>query len=469
MKEFYSMSCVTIHPTSLTCFKAYDIRGELGVNLDVAIAYRVGRAVAQHFQATNVLIGFDARETSLELATATMSGICDAGSNVMLIGLAGTEEMYSAVTEFNACAGIEITASHNPINYNGMKVVKSGSQPLDDQQDFQAIKLLAENETWIENPSKGTVKDISKDARKKYVQRALSFLNHSNLKPLKIVVNSGNGAAGPTFDAIADKLSSLGAPLEFTRVHHEPDHTFPNGIPNPLLPENHAATGDVVKREGADFGVAFDGDFDRCFFFDASGEFVPGEYVVGLLAIIFLDKEVGAKIVHDPRVVWNTQDIVSEKSGIAVQSKTGHAFVKQTMRAHEAIYGGEMSAHHYFRDFAYCDSGMIPWLLMAELLSTSGKSLGDLVADRFKKFPSSGEQNFIVANPDKVIATILAKYGDEAELDEMDGVSLSFSDWRFNLRKSNTEPLIRLNVEARGEQAGLEQKIIDLKTLIDSC
>lgn len=469
MKEFYSMSCVIIHPTSLTCFKAYDIRGELGVNLDVAIAYSVGRAVAQHFQATNVLIGFDARETSLELATATMSGICDAGSNVMLIGLAGTEEMYSAVTEFNACAGIEITASHNPINYNGMKIVKSGSQPLDDQQDFQAIKLLAENETWIENPSKGTVKDISKDARKKYVQRALSFLNHSNLKPLKIVVNSGNGAAGPTFDAIADKLSSLGAPLEFTRVHHEPDHTFPNGIPNPLLPENHAATGDVVKREGADFGVAFDGDFDRCFFFDASGEFVPGEYVVGLLTSIFLDKEVGAKIVHDPRVVWNTQDIVSEKSGIAVQSKTGHAFVKQTMRAHEAIYGGEMSAHHYFRDFAYCDSGMIPWLLMAELLSTSGKSLGDLVADRFKKFPSSGEQNFIVANPDKVIATILAKYGDEAELDEMDGVSLSFSDWRFNLRKSNTEPLIRLNVEARGEQAGLEQKIIDLKTLIDSC
>jgi phosphomannomutase len=469
MKEFYSMSCVIIHPTSLTCFKAYDIRGELGVNLDVAIAYSVGRAVAQHFQATNVLIGFDARETSLELATATMSGICDAGSNVMLIGLAGTEEMYSAVTEFNACAGIEITASHNPINYNGMKIVKSGSQPLDDQQDFQAIKLLAENETWIENPSKGTVKDISKDARKKYVQRALSFLNHSNLKPLKIVVNSGNGAAGPTFDAIADKLSSLGALLEFTRVHHEPDHTFPNGIPNPLLPENHAATGDVVKREGADFGVAFDGDFDRCFFFDASGEFVPGEYVVGLLTSIFLDKEVGAKIVHDPRVVWNTQDIVSEKSGIAVQSKTGHAFVKQTMRAHEAIYGGEMSAHHYFRDFAYCDSGMIPWLLMAELLSTSGKSLGDLVADRFKKFPSSGEQNFIVANPDKVIATILAKYGDEAELDEMDGVSLSFSDWRFNLRKSNTEPLIRLNVEARGEQAGLEQKIIDLKTLIDSC
>ena len=260
-----------------------------------------------------------------------------------------------------------------------------------------------------------------------------------------------------------------GLRLQFIRVHHEPDHTFPNGIPNPLLPENHAVTGDVVKRERADFGVAFDGDFDRCFFFDASGDFVPGEYVVGLLASIFLDKEAGAKIVHDPRVIWNTQDIVSDKSGVAVQSKTGHAFIKQTMRAHEAVYGGEMSAHHYFRDFAYCDSGMIPWLLMAELVSTSGKSLGELVADRFKKFPSSGEQNFTVSDPDKVIATILAKYGDAAALDDMDGVSLSFPDWRFNLRKSNTEPLIRLNVEARGEQAGLEQKINDLKKLIESC
>ena len=456
-------------PTALSCFKAYDIRGELGVNFDTEIAYRIGRAVAQNFQAKNIVIGFDARETSPELAAATMRGICDAGSNVMSIGLAGTEEMYLAVTEFNTCAGIEITASHNPINYNGLKIVKSGSQPLNDQEDFQVIKALAENETWVEHPPKGSVQDISKEARQKYVQRVLSFLNHSNLKPLKIVVNSGNGAAGPTFDAITYELGRIGSPLVFIRVHHEPDHTFPNGIPNPLLPLNHAATSDVVKREGADFGVAFDGDFDRCFFFDAAGEFIPGEYLVGLLASIFLEKEVGAKIVHDPRVIWNTQDIVSEKSGVTVQSKTGHAFIKQTMRAHEAVYGGEMSAHHYFRDFAYCDSGMIPWLLMAELISTSGKSLGDLVADRFRKFPSSGEQNFTVSDPDKVIATILATYGETATLDKMDGVSLSFPDWRLNLRKSNTEPLIRLNVEARGEQADLKQKINDLKKLIESC
>ena len=463
------MKEVKIHLAALTCFKAYDVRGELGVNFDIQIAYRIGRAVAQHFQAKNIVIGFDARETSPELAVATTRGICDAGSNVMSIGLAGTEEMYWSVTEFNACAGIEITASHNPINYNGLKIVRSDSQPLDNQEDFQAIKKLAENQTWIESISKGSIKDISAEARKKYVWRALRFLNHSNLRPLKIVVNSGNGAAGPTFDAIAGELTGKASPLEFIRVHHEPDHTFPNGIPNPLLTENHAATGDVVRREGADFGVAFDGDFDRCFFFDSSGEFVPGEYVVGLLASIFLDKEAGAKIVHDPRVLWNTQDIVLGKLGIAVQSKTGHAFIKQTMRAHKAIYGGEMSAHHYFRDFAYCDSGMIPWLLMAELISTSGKSLGELVADRLRKFPSSGEQNFTVSDPDKVIATILAKYGDIAELDEMDGISLSFPDWRFNLRKSNTEPLIRLNVEALGEETALEQKIDDLKELIRSC
>ena len=341
--------------------------------------------------------------------------------------------------------------------------------PLDDKEDIQANKALIEKETSAETIGKGSIQDISKGARKKYVQRVLSFINHSKLNPLEIVVNSGNGAASPTFDAIADELSRIGSPLEFIRVQHEPDYTFPNGIPNPLLPENHAATGDVVKREGADFGVAFDGDFDRCFVFDASGEFVPGEYVVGLLASIFLDKETGAKIVHDPRVVWNTQDIVSEKSGVAVQSKTGHAFIKQTMRAHEAVYGGEMSAHHYFRDFAYCDSGMIPWLLMAELISTSGKSLGDLVADQFKKFPSSGEQNFTVSDPDKVIAVIHARFGDTAALDEMDGVSLSFSGWRFNLRKSTTEPLIRLNVEARGDLVDLAQKIDDLKKTIESC
>ena len=418
--------------TELTCFKAYDVRGEIGVDIDESIAYRIGRAVAQHFGAKSVVIGFDARETSPAFAAMASQGLRDAGADVVNIGMAGTEEMYWAVTEFGACAGIEVTASHNPINYNGMKIVKSHSRPLDDVADFQVIKALAGSQEWVSSSEVGKEIDQSVEAREAYVDRVLSFVDVTALRPLKIVVNSGNGAAGPTFDALAERLMALGAPLDFIRVHHTSDATFPNGIPNPLLPENHPATADVVKAEKADFGVAFDGDFDRCFFFDETGQFVPGEYVVGLLASIFLEKVMGSKIVHDPRVIWNTQDIVAGKGGVAVQSKTGHAFIKQTMRAERAIYGGEMSAHHYFRDFAYCDSGMIPWLLVAKLVSKSGRSLADWVRDRFVAFPSSGETNFRVVDAGAAIERVLAAYRDEAlSLDETDGVSLAFADWRF--------------------------------------
>lgn len=442
--------------TDLSCFKAYDIRGEIGVNIDEGVAYRVGRAVAQHLGATSVVIGFDARETSPAFAAAASKGVRDAGADVINIGMAGTEEMYWAVTEFGASAGIEVTASHNPIHYNGMKIVKSQSQPLEDVGDFQAINALASSQAWSDVTDAGREFERSEAARQAYVGRVLSFVDLPALRPLKIVVNSGNGAAGPTFDVIAEQLLALSAPLEFVRVHHTPDPTFPNGIPNPLLPKNHAATADVVKAEKADFGVAFDGDFDRCFFFDETGQFVPGEYVVGLLASIFLEKEVGAKIVHDPRVIWNTQDIVAQKGGIAVQSKTGHAFIKQTMRSREAVYGGEMSAHHYFRDFAYCDSGMIPWLLIAELVSRSGRSLADWVKDRYAASPSSGEINFTVADAGTAIENVLSAYRAAAlSLDETDGVSLAFEDWRFNLRHSNTEPLVRLNVEGKGNADAL--------------
>jgi phosphomannomutase len=446
--------------SELTCFKAYDIRGEIGVNIDEGIAYRIGRAVAQHFGAKSVVIGFDARETSPAFAEAAARGAMDAGADVLDIGMAGTEEMYWAVTEFGACCGIEVTASHNPINYNGMKIVKSASQPLDDAADFQVIKALAGSQEWLSVAEVGKELDRSAEARKAYVDRVLGFVDLKALRPLKIVVNSGNGAAGPTFDALAKRLMDLGAPLEFIRMHHAPDATFPNGIPNPLLSENHSATADVVKAEKADFGVAFDGDFDRCFFFDEGGQFVPGEYVVGLLATIFLEKEAGAKIVHDPRVIWNTQDIVAKNGGIALQSKTGHAFIKQTMRSQEAVYGGEMSAHHYFRDFAYCDSGMIPWLLIAELVSGSGSSLDDWVKDRFGAFPSSGEMNFKVADAGKAIEDVLSAYRAAAlSIDQTDGVSLAFENWRFNLRCSNTEPLVRLNVEGKGNAEALEAHV----------
>ena len=450
----------------LTCFKAYDVRGELGVDFDTDIAYRIGRSIAQHFRAKTIVIGRDARKTSPELAAAVAHGINDCGADVLDLGLCGSEEMYWAVTEIGACAGIEVTASHNPINYNGIKIVKSGSRPLDGIKDFEKIRILAESAAWNDGPIRGIIEDVGVEARTKYVNKCLGFVDVTALKPLRIVVNCGNGAAGPTFDAIAGALINKLAPLEFIRVHHEPDHTFPNGIPNPLLPENHATTGDVVVNENADFGVAFDGDFDRCFLFDAHGKFVPGEYVVGLLASIFLEKENGGKIVHDPRVIWNTQDIVAENGGIAIQSKTGHSFIKQTMRAHGAVYGGEMSAHHYFRDFAYCDSGMIPWLLIAELISKTGVNLRDLIADRFEKFPSSGEMNFKVADADKTITSVMTEYQSIAELDTMDGVSLSFSGWRFNLRKSNTEPLVRLNVESRGNAGALAEKVELLKSKI---
>jgi phosphomannomutase len=453
--------------SNLTCFKAYDIRGEIGVNIDEDVVYRIGRAVAQHFSAKSVVIGFDARETSPAFAAAAARGAMDAGADVLDIGMAGTEEMYWAVTEFGACAGIEVTASHNPINYNGMKIVKSASQPLDDVADFQVIKALAASQDWVSPARVGGTRGLAGAAREKYVDRVLGFVDVATLAPLKIVINSGNGAAGPTVDAILDRLAAQGAPVEVIRVHHDPDSTFPNGIPNPLLSENHSATADVVKAEGADFGVAFDGDFDRCFFFDETGQFIPGEYVVGLLASVFLEKEVGAKIVHDPRVIWNTQDIVNRKGGISVQSKTGHALIKQTMRFHYAVYGGEMSAHHYFRDFAYCDSGMIPWLLIAELVSRSERSLGNWVKDRFSAFPSSSEINFKVNNASKAIENVLSAYrADALSIDEIDGVSLAFEDWRFNLRRSNTEPLVRLNVEGKSEANAVETHVSAIADLL---
>ena len=453
--------------SELSCFKAYDIRGEIGVNIDEGISYCIGRAVAQHFSAKSVVIGFDARETSPAFAAAACQGARDAGADVLNIGMAGTEEMYWAVTEFGACAGIEVTATHNLINYNCMKIVKSHSRPLDDVDDFQVIKALAGSQGWSSGAEIGKELDRSAEARRAYVDRVLSFVDVKALRPSKIVVNSGSGAAGPTFDALAERLIELGAPLEFIRVHHTPDATFPNGIPNPLLPENHTVTADVVKAEGADFGVAFDGDFDRCFFFDETGQFVPGEYLVGLLASSFLDKEAGAKIVHDPRVIWNTQDIIAQKSGIAVQSKTGHAFIKKTMRSCEAVYGGEMSAHHYFRDFAYCDSGMIPSLLIAELVSRSRRSLGDWVKDRFAAFPSSGERNFKVDDAGRAIENVLSVYRvDARSLDETDGVSLAFEDWRFNLRCTNTEPLVRLNVEGKGNADVLGAHVSNIADLL---
>lgn len=456
-----------ISDKNLTCFKAYDVRGKLGEELNEGIAYRIGRATAQSLNTKTVAVSFDARSTSPDLADAVAKGICDAGADVFDIGLAGTEEVYAAVSEFGACAGIEVTASHNPIDYNGMKIVGAGSKPLSDQE-FWAIRELAEANSFIPPPKTGVVIDNKEVARTAYVEKILGFVDLSKLRPLKIVINSGSGAAGPTVDAIIKNFTEKGVETNFAFLHHDPDPTFPNGIPNPLLKENRSSTADAVIAEEADFGVAFDGDFDRCFFFDHYGDFIPGEYVVGLLAEIFLNKEKGATIIHDPRVIWNTIDVVGKHGGRAVTSKTGHAFMKTAMRQVDAIYGGEMSAHHYFRDFAYCDSGVIPWLLVWEYLSTCNLSLSDVISEQKNRYPSSGELNFTVSNAAECIERVQSHFASSAaSIDELDGLSMIFDTWRFNLRKSNTEPLVRLNIETRGQYLLLKEKVNELKLLIE--
>ena len=451
----------------LSCFKAYDIRGRLGRELNEDIAYRIGRAFAQVLGAKRVVLGRDCRPSSQSLAAAVARGLTDAGADVLDLGLSGTEESYFATTHYAADGGICVTASHNPMDYNGMKMVRRGSAPLDNATGMAAIKALAESGGFADEPNTAGQIHPTPEARAAYVQGVLGFLDVAALRPLKILVNAGNGAAGPTFDAIAHALAERGAPLDFVRMHHTPDGSFPHGIPNPLLVENQPVTANAVLAEGADFAVAWDGDFDRCFFFDHLGRFIDGEYVVGLLADIFLAKFPGATIIHDPRVVWNTRDVVENAQGKAIQSRTGHAFLKQALRDTGAVYGGEMSAHHYFRDFMCCDSGMIPWLLVAELLSRRGCTLADLIDSRRAAFPSSGEQNFVVADATRAVAAVAAQFAPRAlRRDDTDGMSLEFDGWRFNLRASNTEPLLRLNVESRGDAALVAQKQQEIAQMI---
>jgi phosphomannomutase len=450
----------------LTCFKAYDVRGKLGAELNPDIAFRIGRAFARALGARRVVLGRDCRASSAELMLAVADGLMAEGVEVLDLGLCGTEEMYHATSHFQACGGIEVTASHNPMDYNGLKLVRKGSAPLDAATGLAQVKTLAEVNDFGPRRSGGVTRP-AENARQAYVETVLGFVRPDRLAPLTILVNAGNGAAGPTFDALEQELTARGLALRFIRMQHEPDGSFPNGIPNPLLPENQPVTARAVVARGADMGVAWDGDFDRCFLFDHRGAFIPGEFVVGLLAQAFLAKEPGATIVHDPRVVWNTQDVITRSGGRAVQARTGHAFLKQALRDTGAVYGGEMSAHHYFRDFMCCDSGMIPWLLIAELVTHSQRSLADLVADRMAAFPSSGEINFRLADPKAAVARVLATLEPESETrDDTDGLSLGFGDWRFNLRSSNTEPLLRLNVEARGNADLVARAVARLSDLI---
>jgi phosphomannomutase len=455
--------------SDLTCFKAYDIRGQLGTELNEDIAYRIGRAFAEFLKPKNVVLGGDVRLTSEELKQALANGIRDTGADVIDIGVVGTEEIYFATSYLETDGGIEVTASHNPLDYNGMKPVREHSKPISSDTGLLEIKAMAEanNFSVVNESARGSIKQVS--ILEPYLDHLLDYIDLSAIKPMKLVMNAGNGAAGHVVDAIEARFKAAGVPVEIVKIFNEQDGSFPNGIPNPILHENRAPTIDAVLAHKADMGIAWDGDFDRCFLVDEKGHFIEGYYIVGLLAEAFLAKNPGAKIVHDPRLTWNTIDVAKRGGGEAIQSKTGHAFIKERMRSEDAVYGGEMSAHHYFRDFFYCDSGMIPWLLVLELVSKTGNPLSELVKQMVAAYPSPGEINRKVSDAEAVIAAVTEKYQDQAlVVDTTDGVSMEFPEWRFNLRMSNTEPVIRLNIESRGNKKVLQKNQDALLALIES-
>jgi len=439
----------------LSCFKAYDLRGRVPEQLNPELAEKIGRAYVDVTGARKVIVGYDIRLSSPEIAEALSAGLMAAGADVFDIGLCGTEQVYFATSHYGMDGGIMVTASHNPKDHNGMKMVGPESRPISSDNGLNDIRDRV-LQPFTDAPLRGRRESLAVAAA--YVDHLLGYVDVATLKPMKIVVNAGNGGAGLVIDDLEPLL-----PFSFIKLHHQPDGNFPNGVPNPILKENQAVTADAVVEHQAAMGIAWDGDYDRCFFFDENGRFIEGYYIVGLLADQFLRKAGGGKIIHDPRLTWNTIDLAQAAGGKAIESKTGHAFIKQRMRDEDALYGGEMSAHHYFRDFAYCDSGMIPWLLVAERLCQSGQTLSSLIDARIEAYPASGEINRTIDDPRKVIAAIEAKYSIGAKnVSHVDGVSIEFDDWRFNLRMSNTEPVVRLNVESRGDIPLMNEKTEEL-------
>jgi phosphomannomutase len=448
---------------NLSAFKAYDIRGRIPDELNPELVYQVGRAYAAFVKPKQVCVGRDIRLTSDEFSKDLIRGLTDAGVDVIDIGLCGTEGVYFATFNWKLDGGVMVTASHNPPDYNGLKVVREQSKPIGSDTGLKDIAaMIASGKIPPPAAAKGKVTHL--DTSKEYIDHLLGYVNLKALRKLKVVVDAGNGGAGLAVDKLAPHL-----PFEFIKVRHNPDGTFPQGVPNPMLEENRGPSLEALKKSGADLGIAWDGDYDRCFFYDSKGTFVEGYYIVGLLAEAFLAKQPGARIVYDPRLTWNTIDTVTKFGGVPVMSKSGHAFIKQKMREVDGAYGGEMSAHHYFRDFSYCDSGMIPWLLVLERVCESGKSLDELVAERIKAFPSSGEINRKLPDAKKVLAEAEKKYGPGAvKIDHTDGVSVDHKDWRFNVRASNTEPLVRLNVESRGSESLMREKTADILAFLES-
>ena len=457
----------------LECFKAYDVRGRVPDQLNESMAEMIGRAYAALVSPREVVVGHDVRLTSPAISEALCRGLTASGVNVIDIGLVGTEEVYFATFSLGLDGGVMVTASHNPRDYNGMKFTRAQARPISADTGLREMEAMVAD-VLVRGPQgglgpsdigvtrRGNVSQV--DVRLSYVEHLLTYIDASRLLPLKVVVNAGNGGAGPVVDLLERSL-----PLQFVKINHQPDGSFPMGVPNPLLPENRAVTAEAVVAEGADLGIAWDGDFDRCFFFDERGEFVEGYYLVGLLAQRALRRHPGAAIVHDPRLIWNTLDLVEAAGGTPVVSKSGHAFIKEKMRAVDGAYGGEMSAHHYFREFSYCDSGMIPWLQMVEVLSEEGRPLSELMGERIARYPVSGEINLTIADPTRALAAVKSSYEPGAlAVDETDGLSVEYPTWRFNVRPSNTEPVVRLNVETRADKQLLELKTRELLDFLDS-
>ena len=450
-----------------SCFKAYDVRGRVPEELDETLAYRIGAAYAGFVRPRRVAVGRDIRHSGVPLQRALMNGLTDSGVDVADIGVCGTEGVYFATFAEELDGGIMVTASHNPPDYNGMKFVREGSRPISADTGLAEMRaMIDEGRLPPRARTAGGVAPLAIEGE--YLQHLLGYVRGVPLAPLKVVVNAGNGGAGVIIDQLEPHL-----PFRFVKLNHQPDGSFPNGVPNPMLAHNRASTSAAVREHGADCGLAWDGDFDRCFFFDEHGDFIEGYYLVGLLASSFLRRERGARIVHDPRLTWNTIDMVQQHGGLPVLCKSGHAFIKQKMREVDAVYGGEMSAHHYFRDFSYCDSGMIPWLLVLAIVSESGKSLSELVGERQRLFPASGEINrridAAMGDTGALLARVQRNYQARARrIDFTDGLSMEFDNWRFNLRGSNTEPLMRLNVESRGSVTLMQEKTAEVLRLLDA-
>jgi phosphomannomutase len=442
-------------------FKAYDVRGLYPTELDEDGAYRIGRAYVEHFEPRSIAVGRDMRLSAPAMSAAVVEGAADGGADVLDIGLVGTEMLYHAVGELGLEGGICVTASHNPKDYTGMKIVRRGALPVGGDSGLAQVRDGAAG-GFGPVGERGSVRQ--EDVWPSFVKKVLSFVDPAAIEPLRVVVDAANGMAGVMLPPVLERLPQL----EVVRCYFEPDGSFPNHEPNPLLPENREFVVSRTREEGADLGVAFDGDADRCFFVDDTGEFVPGDFVTALLAEAVLGKEPapGAKVIYDVRASRAVPETIERAGGVPLVNRVGHAFIKHRMRKEDAVFAGEVSAHYYFRDFSQADSGVVPFLLMLELLSKRGKRLSELLAPYRERFFLTGEINTPVADVALKLQELKERYATEgARISHLDGVSVDFEDWHFNVRPSNTEPLLRLNLEALSPEL-LEEKEDEVLELI---